>query len=187
MVDLAAAGFTDKEIAKKLGVSMGSVNTYWVRCREKLGMNSRASCVAVVLGGTPATRKSNRATQLRWLALMDASSQAIMIVSHDFTVLELNARAQELFGRGASNVGTQMPVEEARVEYLDGTPMPQAEYPLIVCLETSEPVLDKSMRIFLVNGQSVCVRVNTRPLTYDSNPPSEVLMVMDVIDDPLTV
>ena len=110
-----------------------------------------------------------------------------MIVSHDFTVLELNVRAQELFGRGASNVGTQMPVEEARVEYLDGTPMPQAEYPLIVCLETSEPVVDKSMRIFLVNGQSVCVRVNTRPLTYDSNPPSEVLMVMDVIDDPLTV
>ena len=184
IVEHAAAGFTDKEIAHKLGVSMGSVNSYWVRCRKKLGTSSRASCVAIVLSGENGTNAPRRSTELRWLALLDASNQAIMIVSREYIVLEVNAKAREMFGRGQDFIGSRLPFGETRVERLDGTPMPIEEYPLVRCLDTAQPIFNEEMRIFGVNGNVVCVRVTVRPLTYDNNPPSEVLIVMDTIDDP---
>lgn len=46
---LSTKGFTDKEIAKKLGLSIATVNTYWVRIRTKLGGANRAELVAAAL------------------------------------------------------------------------------------------------------------------------------------------
>jgi PAS domain S-box-containing protein len=46
---LSTKGFTDKEIAKKLNLSIATVNTYWVRIRTKLGGANRAELVAAAL------------------------------------------------------------------------------------------------------------------------------------------
>jgi PAS domain S-box-containing protein len=46
---LSTKGLTDKEIAKKLGLSIATVNTYWVRIRTKLGGANRAELVAAAL------------------------------------------------------------------------------------------------------------------------------------------
>src|SRR5690348_12107867 len=46
---LSTKGFTDKEIARKLDLSIATVNTYWVRIRTKLGGANRAELVASAL------------------------------------------------------------------------------------------------------------------------------------------
>ena len=46
---LAADGQTDNAIAKKLGISVATVNSYWVRVRSKLGAQSRTEAVAMAL------------------------------------------------------------------------------------------------------------------------------------------
>src|ERR1700683_2358440 len=46
---LSTKGLTDKEIAKKLGLSIATVNTYWGRIRTKRGGANRAELVAAAL------------------------------------------------------------------------------------------------------------------------------------------
>lgn len=48
ILDLAILGFKDKAIADKLGISKGTVGTYWTRIRRKLGPVTRAQLAAVV-------------------------------------------------------------------------------------------------------------------------------------------
>lgn len=49
IIDFAATGLTDKETANKLGVTVGTIRTYWERIREKLQTFNRTHSVADVL------------------------------------------------------------------------------------------------------------------------------------------
>ncbi len=49
IVLLAAEGLADKEIAKRLGITAGTVRTYWERLRPKLGASNRAQAAAMLL------------------------------------------------------------------------------------------------------------------------------------------
>jgi DNA-binding NarL/FixJ family response regulator len=50
VIDLAAHGSCDKEIASELGVSIATVRTYWDRIRTKTATRSRThACCSVVL------------------------------------------------------------------------------------------------------------------------------------------
>lgn len=46
---LAADGHTDKEIARTLGISTETVNTYWRRIRTRFGTSSRTEVVAIAM------------------------------------------------------------------------------------------------------------------------------------------
>jgi DNA-binding CsgD family transcriptional regulator len=46
VLSLAAQGHTDEMIAQKLGIESGTVNSYWVRIRGKMGHLSRTELVA---------------------------------------------------------------------------------------------------------------------------------------------
>ena len=46
VLDFAAQGHTDEMIAKALGIGKGTVNSYWVRIRGKMGHLSRTHLVA---------------------------------------------------------------------------------------------------------------------------------------------
>src|SRR5689334_13501038 len=46
---LASEGLTDNGISLKLGISVATVNSYWVRIRSKLGAQSRTEAVAMAL------------------------------------------------------------------------------------------------------------------------------------------
>ncbi|MBS1715993.1 MAG: helix-turn-helix transcriptional regulator [Armatimonadetes bacterium] len=48
MLEWAAQGYTDKEIAVKMQIAPGTVKTYWGRIRGKLNVANRAAAVAVV-------------------------------------------------------------------------------------------------------------------------------------------
>jgi DNA-binding CsgD family transcriptional regulator len=42
----AAQGYTDEMVARELGIQTGTVNSYWVRIRGKMGNLSRSELVA---------------------------------------------------------------------------------------------------------------------------------------------
>jgi hypothetical protein len=46
VVRLFAEGFTDKEVAHRLGIGLPTVRTYWTRIKGKVGCGSRAAVVA---------------------------------------------------------------------------------------------------------------------------------------------
>lgn len=46
VLTFAASGYTDDMIANELGIRRGTVNSYWVRIRGKLGNLSRSELVA---------------------------------------------------------------------------------------------------------------------------------------------
>ncbi|MEJ5170604.1 MAG: LuxR C-terminal-related transcriptional regulator, partial [Fimbriimonadales bacterium] len=48
ILELAAEGRTDKEIARELGIRIATVNTHWSRIRLKLNVGSRTEAVSVV-------------------------------------------------------------------------------------------------------------------------------------------
>jgi DNA-binding CsgD family transcriptional regulator len=51
VLELAAKGHTDDMIASELGIETGTVNSYWVRVRGKLGHLSRTHLVANFVQG----------------------------------------------------------------------------------------------------------------------------------------
>lgn len=58
IVDLAAAGFLDKEIHRQLNISDNTLKTYWKRIRAKLGDQPRAGIVAEYVRESMATSRT---------------------------------------------------------------------------------------------------------------------------------
>jgi len=87
-MQLAGEGLTDKEIARKLGITPGTVRTYWERMRQKTNARSRAEVIS-----KHAAHES--AEVLEWARAMSASlaHHAILTVHVDLTIGVLNDRA----------------------------------------------------------------------------------------------
>lgn len=51
IIKLIAAGYTDKELARQLGISSGTLRTYLDRLFRRFGVRSRAALVARWLRG----------------------------------------------------------------------------------------------------------------------------------------
>ncbi|RYZ87846.1 MAG: LuxR family transcriptional regulator, partial [Proteobacteria bacterium] len=49
VLDLAIDGHTDEQIAQSIGISVSTVNSYWVRIRAKVGPHSRTEIVSKML------------------------------------------------------------------------------------------------------------------------------------------
>lgn len=68
VVNLAAEGRTDKEIAGEMGISAGTVRTYWNRLRTKLSVTTRAEAIAKVLKSASRTAIEEKNRQIRSLS-----------------------------------------------------------------------------------------------------------------------
>jgi len=55
IIDLAADGCADKEIAVRCGITIATVGTYWSRIRSKTRALSRTHAVCICLGVRPPT------------------------------------------------------------------------------------------------------------------------------------
>jgi DNA-binding CsgD family transcriptional regulator len=51
ILELAAKGYPDKQIAIHLNLSQGTIRTYWTRVRVKTAAKSRSEAIARVLQG----------------------------------------------------------------------------------------------------------------------------------------
>jgi PAS domain S-box-containing protein len=122
----AAKGFTDQAIANGLGISMGTIGTYWGRIRSKLGHFNRTELVAQYLKkeaseSLESLREHNRKLQeevekKRELLLtglidilngvIDATSEAIIVVDERGKIRLANQEAANLFGYDKKVMGT---------------------------------------------------------------------------------
>lgn len=56
IVRLAGEGYTDKKISAQLEIAHGTLNTYWMRIRAKVGRHTRAEIVRLYTEHTFAQR-----------------------------------------------------------------------------------------------------------------------------------
>lgn len=87
---LAAEGLTDKEIARRLDVSITTVRTYWVRMRRKLGAANRAQAIVRALDAKTPKLEGRARFETLFRRLLDTSLLGILIVAQDGRVLDAN-------------------------------------------------------------------------------------------------
>lgn len=83
ILDLCIEGLTNEAIAHRLGISLGTVNTYWLRIRMKAGGTGRTDTVARIITerAEKALRESN----------VERSDLAAMLVSKEHDLVNLRA------------------------------------------------------------------------------------------------
>lgn len=117
---LASEGLTDNAISLKLGISVATVNSYWVRIRSKLGAQSRTEAVAMALRAQAEASMRKLQNENERLAqelasvthvesngaldpsvfgdLLQAAADGIVIVAQSGKILACNPALAEMFG-----------------------------------------------------------------------------------------
>ncbi|HXH61637.1 MAG TPA: LuxR C-terminal-related transcriptional regulator [Fimbriimonadaceae bacterium] len=85
ILELASQGLTDKEIAKNLGIAVGTVGSHWKKIRQEYGMTSRTGIIARWL--------SDRSPQT---AELHAASEELLRTHRTLAEVESLARLNEL-------------------------------------------------------------------------------------------
>lgn len=92
----AAVGLTDKEIAVRLGVSLGTVRTYWERLNHKSGAVNRAEAVALFVQGRadkiPRIPDADPEPNTLLQAAIDATVGGIIVLNPDLTIATTNEK-----------------------------------------------------------------------------------------------
>ncbi len=83
IIELAIHGLTNEGIAHKLGLSVGTVNTYWLRIRLKVGGQGRTDTVAIVI--------KDRAEKALRAANVDRDNLAEHVADREHLLLEVRA------------------------------------------------------------------------------------------------
>lgn len=95
VLELAAAGQADKQIAAQMGVALATVRTYWERIRSKLGAINRGHAIAL---GMPHNRVELAAGELEGFVDRGVSEEAITLVDDEGHFLTWNEGVKKLFG-----------------------------------------------------------------------------------------
>jgi DNA-binding CsgD family transcriptional regulator len=83
IVELAIQGLTNEGIANKLDLALGTVNTYWLRIRLKVGGFGRTDSVAKVI--------TERAENALAASNVDRADLVELIANKDLSLLEMRA------------------------------------------------------------------------------------------------
>lgn len=131
MLHMAAKGLTDQGIAHELGISVGTVGTYWGRVRGKMGPHSRSELVAKYIHSAASERINQLRRENEFLAtkleetaaekqsfetLIQHAPEGVIFVDQDGNILTGNQAAAELLGCTVEQfpnlrVGTFIPPE----------------------------------------------------------------------------
>lgn len=84
VLELAGEGLTDRAIAERLGISQGTVLTYWVRIRSKMGQAPRTELVARHLRGTAEVKQGEDSALIAQLHLEVALLRAAIATASDW-------------------------------------------------------------------------------------------------------
>lgn len=94
VVTLAAEGLTDKEIARELGIGLGTVGTLWSRIRGKLGQHNRTELVVRWMSCDAHGGLSETAMR----ACIEAAPVGLLVLDDEDRVLCANLESQCLLG-----------------------------------------------------------------------------------------
>lgn len=129
LIVLASEGLTDKEIAKFLGISCGTVVTMWSRMRAKLGITSRVSAVAVVVSSVSRLlERSHRSDAGLEAMKILVSAKGIVLSCDSSVILALGIRPGDAIGNLAVD----------RVTTVDGSKISVSDQPWTKALELGQ-------------------------------------------------
>jgi PAS domain S-box-containing protein len=131
MLHMAAKGLTDQGIAHELGISVGTVGTYWGRVRGKMGPHSRSELVARYIQSAASERINQLRRENEQLAaqleatsvekqsfemLIQHAPEGVLFVDRDGNLIAGNQAAADLLGCAVEQfpslrVGTFIPPE----------------------------------------------------------------------------
>jgi PAS domain S-box-containing protein len=96
----AAAGLTDKEIAKKLDLSVASVRTYWDRLRRKLEATNKGHAIALALRGIVLEQERTGRERERMVQLIveNTTDYAIFALDLDGRMTTWNIGVERMLG-----------------------------------------------------------------------------------------
>ena len=107
IISLCIDGLTNEGIAQELGLSVGTVNTYWLRIKIKLGSVGRADTIAIVL--------KDQAEQAQILVNADRTGiESVVRAGLDFLIRE---REVDTFSRRATLGLLKAVVDELHVTF----------------------------------------------------------------------
>lgn len=127
---MASDGLTDNAISQKLGISVATVNSYWVRIRSKLGAQSRTEAVAMALRSQAEANMRKLQAENERLAhelagatqdgsnhsadasifgdMIQAAADGILIVGTSGKIMACNPALAEMFGYRCEEVVGQL-------------------------------------------------------------------------------
>ena len=105
IIQLCVEGFTNDAIAHKLGLSVGTVNTYWLRIRMKVGGSGRTDTVVRVI--------KERAEKALKEANVERADLTSLLVAKDQDIVEHMA---ELIEKKAAEIEAAKAANEAEAE-----------------------------------------------------------------------
>lgn len=152
VVYLAAQGMTDKQAAQRLGISIGTINTYWQRVRVKFGATSRAQVIA----------RSLIESQGRYVAVLSAFPEPIVIYENDMItfvndkMLEVLGAKEpsEVIGKNAAQIVHPAELEDSRKRIKEIT--------------SGDSSITYLRRIVRADGKDVTLEVNATPLDKEN-------------------
>lgn len=97
LVRLAAAGRTDKEICRELGVSLPTVRTHWTRLRDKLDVVTRTQAVAAAMRQAQVAQQTGAA---RLLDGVDLTGIGFWVWDSGTNEVRPDEECRRLFGIG---------------------------------------------------------------------------------------
>lgn len=140
LIVLASEGLTDKEIARFLGISCGTVVTMWSRMRAKLGISSRVSAVAVVVSClSRLVERFGRHDENLESTYMLVSMKGVTLALDTAVIANIGVRPGESLSRLSADDFTQ----------LDGRPVLETALPWASTIATGK----EEKGHFIVNGK----------------------------------
>jgi PAS domain S-box-containing protein len=100
VVLLAADGLTDKEIAKRLGLQLPTIRTYWERIREKLGTSNKVQSISRLLAQLyrEKSRSEREYEHIMKLVVETVPDFAIFLMEPNGTLRTWNEGVKKVFG-----------------------------------------------------------------------------------------
>lgn len=141
---LAAQGLTDKEIARKSGVSITTVRTYWMRIRRKVQATNRAQAIVkalaqIQLTSSPAASPTSAPCDGDALGviaigadgeLLAANNSFLSMLGHDRTSLQGDGLTwddlviEDPIARDSDSNSVDLPPQEGILRHKDGHGVP---------------------------------------------------------------
>lgn len=107
LIGLASQGRADKEIANELGISAGTIHTYWKRLRMKFGARSRGEIIAAVTAEHKLQSDQTLAEHILVSdVLIKGVEDGVALFDADMRIVQANENLAGIFGyRAAELIG----------------------------------------------------------------------------------
>ncbi|MCC6231084.1 MAG: PAS domain S-box protein [Verrucomicrobiales bacterium] len=142
------------------------------KSEEELFAGSVADIVALAVqaGERRCIEDALRQSEEAYRSVVAALAEGVMLVKTDGSFVTFNDSAADILGITPEYLASHRLTDaDWNTVRLDGTPLPEAEYPPAVTLRTGEPVTDAVMGVRRPDSRLVWLSMNTRPFSRDEN------------------